>query len=42
MEEKIVGVADYVNFCALNYDFNASDPICVRHNSAVNFFDPGK
>lgn len=42
MEEKIVAVSDYTNFCELNYDFNAGDPICVRHDSVVNFFDPGK
>lgn len=40
MEEKIVAVSDYTNFCELNYDFNAGDPICVRHDSVVNFFDP--
>lgn len=42
MEEKIVAVEEYVKFCALNYEFDAVNPICVRHDSPVNYFDTGK
>lgn len=42
MEEKIVAVTEYTNFCALNYDFNANAPVCVRQDSVVNYFDPSE
>lgn len=42
MEEKIVAVAEYAKFCALNYEFDENDPICARHASPINFFDPGE
>ena len=42
MEEKIVAVAEYTKFCALNYDFNTNDPVCIRQDSVVNYFDPSE
>lgn len=47
MEEKIVQVADYSEFCALNYEFydasgDEDDVVCVRQASTVNFFDRGE
>ena len=42
LEEKIVAVTEYTNFCALNYDFDENNPICVRQDSVVNYFDPSE
>eukprot|EP00903_Cladosiphon_okamuranus_P018081 g16640.t1 len=40
MEENVVAAAQYVNFCALNYEIDPTNPICLRQNSPVSFFDP--
>lgn len=42
MEENVVAAAKYVKFCALNYEIDSTNPICLRQNSPVSFFDTGE
>ena len=38
----MVAAAEYVKFCALNYEIDPTNPICLRQNSPVSFFDTGE
>lgn len=38
----MVAAAEYVKFCALNYEIDSTNPICLRQESPVNFFDTGE
>lgn len=42
MEEKVVAAAEYGKFCALNYEIDSTNPICLRQDSPVSFFDTGE
>lgn len=42
LEQKIVAATNYSDWCALNYDFDAGNPICERQLSTVSFFALGE
>eukprot|EP00638_Chattonella_subsalsa_P013774 CAMPEP_0117786428 /NCGR_PEP_ID=MMETSP0948-20121206/5828_1 /TAXON_ID=44440 /ORGANISM="Chattonella subsalsa, Strain CCMP2191" /LENGTH=1226 /DNA_ID=CAMNT_0005615433 /DNA_START=52 /DNA_END=3732 /DNA_ORIENTATION=- len=38
-EEEIAFNAEYVDYCALTYTYDANNPSCVRHTTPINYFD---